>query len=206
MASPPSYEEIASEHRKIFADGRDPKTPQRFSIREEVDASRERHVAAIVTKLVPLIRGRAKSGLSKSKLILFPSDQECSRKGELIGFSDAEIPIIIQLESRHDTTEFWMQKEALGQLQDKILAAILDISPPPMPERLQPKRDSLPNKPSFFGRKKDRVLGQNSNLQPSKATVIVEVKQDEIYFRKQSEFGLLETGAGNVVVLSIDVQ
>ena len=78
MAEPPSYEESTS---SFFVDEKgDSKSLQRFSIREEVALSRSQHVAALVSKLLPQIRERAKSGLSKSTLFLMPSDQgQCCR-------------------------------------------------------------------------------------------------------------------------------
>ena len=76
MADPPSYEESASEYGHPVGDYKaDSKVLQRFSILEEVGASRAQHVAAIVSKLLPQIRDRAKRGLSKSTLLLLPSDQ-----------------------------------------------------------------------------------------------------------------------------------
>ena len=76
MTDPPSYEESTTEYGHPVSDSKaDSKVPQRFSIREEVGASREQHVAAIVSKLLPQIRDRAKHGLSKSTLLLLPSDQ-----------------------------------------------------------------------------------------------------------------------------------
>lgn len=69
---PPAYEEIASE--KGIWDG-DAKTTYHINIREEVGASRSQHVAVLVSKLMPQIRERAKHGLSKSTLLILPSDQ-----------------------------------------------------------------------------------------------------------------------------------
>lgn len=76
MSQPPSYEDALSEsnskHRYHDVDS---KVPQRFSIRDEVGSSRAQHVAALISKVLPQIRERAKSGLSKTTLLLLPSDQ-----------------------------------------------------------------------------------------------------------------------------------
>ena len=82
MADPPSYEESASGYGNSveFDSKPDPKGPQRFSIREEVGASRSQHVAALVSKLLPQIRDRARNGLSKSMLMLLPSNQGSSEE------------------------------------------------------------------------------------------------------------------------------
>jgi len=132
---------------------------------------------------------------------------ECSCNGEMIGSSDDEVQTRVQLEGCHDTVEFWTQKEALGQLQFQILAAISEVAPPSMPERSLPMRDPLPNnKPSLFGRKHGRLLGQRPEPQSGQASIFVDVKLDEIYFRKESNFGLLETVSGRVVVVSVEVK
>ena len=76
MADPPSYEESASEYGMQYGNPKaDSKTTQHFSIREEVGASRSQMVAALVAKLLPTVRDRAKQGLSKSTLLLLPSNQ-----------------------------------------------------------------------------------------------------------------------------------
>lgn len=88
MADPPSYDESISQPIDKYheLDG-EMKTAQRFSIREEVALSRSQHVAALVSRLLPPIRERAKSGISKTSMLLIPSDQgdfpftavQCSR-------------------------------------------------------------------------------------------------------------------------------
>ena len=81
MADPPSYEESASayEYQQHLSDSKsDSKAPQRFSIREEVGLSRSQHVAVLVSRLLPQIRERARQGLSKSTLLLIPSNQGMS--------------------------------------------------------------------------------------------------------------------------------
>jgi hypothetical protein len=75
MAGPPSYEESTFYGQSFGNEKTDSKGLKRFSIREEVGASRSQHVAALVEKVLPEIRERAKSGLSKTTLLLLPSDQ-----------------------------------------------------------------------------------------------------------------------------------
>lgn len=76
MANPPSYEESASEYSHVPSNEKlESKDVQHFNIQEEVGASRSQHVAALVSKLLPQVRERAKSGLSKSTLLLLPFNQ-----------------------------------------------------------------------------------------------------------------------------------
>ena len=76
MSEPPSYEEAASTVNQIYRDEKlESKGMKRFSIREEVVASRSQHVAALVSRILPHVRERAQSGLSRSMLLLLPSDQ-----------------------------------------------------------------------------------------------------------------------------------
>lgn len=80
MAEPPSYEESTSGTRKSFEQKGDRKTPQAWSIREQVGLSRTQHVASIVSQFTTHIRERAEQGLSKTTLVLIPSDQGMSIK------------------------------------------------------------------------------------------------------------------------------
>lgn len=78
MAAPPSYEEstMANSGPSLISDTKgQSKSPQHFSIGEEVGTSRSHHVAALVSKLLPQIRQRAKLGLSKTTLLLLPSGE-----------------------------------------------------------------------------------------------------------------------------------
>ena len=76
MTEPPSYEEAASTVNQICGDDKSEFNGiKRFSIREEVVASRSHHVAALVSKISPHVRKRAQSGFSRSTLLLLPSDQ-----------------------------------------------------------------------------------------------------------------------------------
>ena len=226
MVDPPSYEESTSESTNSFNDSKtDSKAPLRFSIREEVGASRSQHVAALVAKLLPQIRTRAKQGLSKSTLLLLPSNQgkltllsfqthclfdtiDASRKGQLVGFPEDETPILIQLEGRQDTLEFWTQEEARKELQSEMLAAISDGLPtkagdPPLPERPMPSSGS---KSSFFSRKQGKapaVMVQASSVQ---APVVVDVQLDEVHFRAETEYGLYETLRCRCLLVAVEVR
>jgi hypothetical protein len=75
MAAPPSYEDSMADCQFQSDHKGDGKTPQIWSIREQIDLSRTQHVASIVSQLVDHIRDRAVQGLSKTTLVLMPSDQ-----------------------------------------------------------------------------------------------------------------------------------
>ncbi|WPH00157.1 Hypothetical protein R9X50_00298000 [Acrodontium crateriforme] len=206
MAEPPSYEE------STLADGKtimsDEKKPQRFSICEEVGASRSQHVAALVSKLLPQIRSRAKNGLSKSTLLLLPSDQDCTRKGQLVGFADGDSPLIIQLEGRHDSLEFWLQMEAIADLRNQMYlsiagalpaAALPQVPPPQRPPQQTPQR-------SWFGSKQEKAPNNDTTLLPmsTRPLVLVEVKIEEVNFRTENKFGLYETLRGKAVTMVVE--
>ena len=71
-SNPPPYEETDSASDQKY----DTKlATQHLSIRDEVGASRSQHVAALVEELLPQVRRRARSGLSRSMFILLPSGQ-----------------------------------------------------------------------------------------------------------------------------------
>lgn len=74
--APPSYDDITETSQRGADDwSGDSKTPQRINIRDEVGASRSQHVAALVARLLPQVRKRAKSGISRMTFLMMPSDQ-----------------------------------------------------------------------------------------------------------------------------------
>jgi len=209
MADPPSYEESTSASTNSYDDSKtDSKTPLRFSIREEVGASRSQHVAALVAKLLPQIRSRAQQGLSKSTLLLLPSNQDASRKGQLVGFPEDETPILIQLEGRQDTLEFWTQEEARKELQSEMLAAISDGLPAKAFEAPLPERPTLSSssKSSFFGRKQGKAPAAPVQATPVKPPVVVDVQLDEVHFRAETEYGLYETLRCRCLLVTVEVR
>lgn len=78
MAEPPSYEDSTSGVGRLSDYKGDSKTHRQWSIREQVGLSRTQHVASIVSQIVEHIRERATQGLSKTTLVLIPSDQGTS--------------------------------------------------------------------------------------------------------------------------------
>jgi hypothetical protein len=75
MAEPPSYEESTYGSGKPSEHKGDSKTHPKSSIKDQVDVFRIQHVALIVPKIMAHISERAKQGLSKTTLVLIPSDQ-----------------------------------------------------------------------------------------------------------------------------------
>jgi len=230
MADPPSYEDSASEYGQTFAhqDKVDSRHSQRFSIREEVGASRSQHIAALVVKLLPHIRERARHGLSKTTLLLLPSDQGtcgfvfdeivairglmlkapgCNMRGQLVGFSEDEAPFLIQLEGRQDSMQFWTQQSALSLLQEQMLASISDdVTPPSVTNTTLPERPSVSSKPSFFGRKGGKAADVKPLTKSKQPSVSVEVQLDEAHFRSETEFGLFETARARAVLVVVEVR
>lgn len=224
---PPSYEESASayEYQQSVDTKSDPKLSQRFSIREEVGLSRAQHVAALVTKLLPQVRERARQGLAQSTLLLIPSNQGATmrivdigapdlsrsldpgRKGQLVGFPSDTIPIVIQLEGRQDTLEFWAQQQAIDELKIQLLVSLTDSIPTviePLPERPAPPPAV---KSSFWSRKqKAPEVKAEPVRKVEKPPISVGVLLDEVHFRTETEYGLYETLRGRCVVIEVDVR
>ncbi|KAK5119446.1 hypothetical protein LTR85_007546 [Meristemomyces frigidus] len=208
MANPPSYEESAADYSQAVSDEKSgSKGLQYFSLRDEVGTSRSQHVAALVSKLLPQVRERARSGLSRSALLLLPSNKDCGRRGQLVGFPEDELPILIQLEGHHDSLEFWMQQEALDLLREQMLAAVSDGVPTRPAEAALPTREPLQTKQSFFGRKASKVAEAKASAKPVPLPpVTVQVLLDEVHFRTETEYGLFETVRGRAVVVSVVVR
>ncbi|KAK3643934.1 hypothetical protein LTR56_006765 [Elasticomyces elasticus] len=200
---PPSYEESTEDQGHRKEEHHDHKIPQRFSIREEVGTSRAQHVISVVAKLLPLVQNRARGGYSRSTLLLLPSDQDCSRKGELVGYAEDEVPVLVQLEDGGDTVEFWRQPEALDLLRSQMMTAVSPTSTDHLPPL--PTRPSLPpaaRKTSLFGRKPLKSPEVQTVL---KAPVTVDVKMEDVFFRTENEYGLYQTLCGRAVLLTVEV-
>ncbi|TKA23152.1 hypothetical protein B0A50_07182 [Salinomyces thailandicus] len=206
MAEPPSYEETTAGDYHSYADEKGgTKGIQHFSIRQEIGASRSQHVAALVARLLPQVRERARSGLSRSTLLLLPSDQDCGCKGHLVGFPEDDVPIVVQLEGRHDTLEFWVQKQALDLLQEQMLDAVSDNLPATPVEIPLPPIEPPQARTSFFGRKASKATVEvQKPVRPEPVTVQVEL--DEVYFRTETEYGLMETLRKRAVIVNVVVR
>ncbi|KAK0937483.1 hypothetical protein LTR29_010921 [Friedmanniomyces endolithicus] len=201
--APPSYQSAQGhEHREQDAESR---TSHRFHIRHEVGVSRSQHVAAVVATVVPIIRDRARHGLANSTLLLFPSDQMDTRKGNLVGYYGKGPPVLVQLEGDYDTGEFWCQPEALDILQAQVLAAISDTVPARADDTPPPLKEMLPGKNSFFGRKLGKALRINAAGVPVKAPLAVKAYLDYVFFRMENEHGLYQTLTGQAVFLAVEV-
>ncbi|KAF2206772.1 hypothetical protein CERZMDRAFT_103073 [Cercospora zeae-maydis SCOH1-5] len=200
---PPAYDEVV--HENDVWDG-DAKAKHHISIRDEVGASRSQHVGVLVSKLMPQIRERAKHGLSNSTLLILPSDQaEASSRGELVGFSEDDLPIVIQLDGQYDGSQFWSQDEALLLLKDQMLT---ELGGGPA---TNPLREALPGRPieqlrsSFWGRKTNRSVASQPVVPPP-PPVTVDVEWDQVNFRTETEFGLYETIRGRAVLMKVDIR
>lgn len=234
MAEPPSYEEItsgagagSSQDQKV-----DRKIPQAWSIREQVGLSRTQHVASVVAQIIDHIRERALQGLSRTTLVMIPSDQgraptlnrlnahadfdkDASRKGTLVGFPDGDVPTMIQFEGRQNGMQFWQQDEALSELKSQLHLAVSDgvsvggsqhtaeqYASPPLP----PPPPQAPRKTSWFGRKSAQAPQPVQQVRtPAASPVTVDVQMDEIHFRSETEYGLYETLRARAVVVNVDI-
>lgn len=168
------------------------------------------------------MRDRAQRGLSKSTLLLLPSDQgnlvvcvqnleltmrpiEHGRHGVLVGYSEDEMPVIILLEGRIDTIEFWMQQEAVKQLQSQMLTAVSNDLPNSIEEPTPSPGAVLP-KTSIFSRKPAKAAERPRGNRIVKPSARVEALFEEAYFRSENEFGLYETHRSKCVSLTVDVR
>ncbi|KXT01295.1 hypothetical protein AC578_2709 [Pseudocercospora eumusae] len=204
---PPTYEEVTSSStgKAAFWES-DSKAPHALSIREEVGASRSQHVAALVSKLLPQVRERARRGLSTFSLLILPSNQKhISNKSELVGFAEDDRPVLVQLEGDFDDSSFWTQQEALNLLQRQMYAEVAGDAPSPAMEKSLPQRTVPQSKSSWFGgRKQTKPAATKATVAP-KCPVRVEVELETVNFRTVTEYGLYETIRGRGVLLTVHV-
>lgn len=124
-----------------------------------------------------------------------------------MGFAEDEVPLIIQLEGRHDVSEFWQQQEAVALLQERTLDAVSDsvVLPPvqtSLPLREQP---ALATKRPLFGSRSNLPQVEQSRPLVQMPPVTVSVKLEEVYFRTETAYGLMETLRRNALLLAVQV-
>lgn len=109
--------------------------------------------------------------------------------------------MLIQLEGRQDTLQFWTQEEARIELQKQMLAAISDGIPGTATEPQLPPPPA--SKSSFFGKKSSKAP---EVAKPVKVPVMVDVQLDEAHFRAENEYGLYETLRCRCLLVMVDVR
>jgi hypothetical protein len=120
----------------------------------------------------------------------------------LVGF-DEEV-VLVQLEGRIDSNQFWTQPEALEELQKLLYFAIAGEAP------VQPveQRPLLPKKPprsSWFGRKSSSTIDQIPVAAPAKPPVSVDVQLKEVHFRTANDYGLYETTRARAILTTVEL-
>lgn len=124
-----------------------------------------------------------------------------------MGFVEDEAPLMIQLEGRHDVSEFWQQQEAVALLQEQTLNAVSDsMVLPPVQAPLPPREQPVPaNKRSLFGSRSKLPQVEQSPPSVQMPPVTVSVKMEEMYFRTETAYGLMETLRRNALLLAVQV-
>ena len=108
----------------------------------------------------------------------------------MVGFLADEKPMLLQLEGRQDSSEFWSQQEVLDLLRIQTLAAVSETIPvgatvvPPLPRQVSQPR-------SFFGRRTSKLAEVKASTVPT--PVAVDVQRYEAYFRADDMYGLPQT-------------
>jgi len=134
---------------------------------------------------------------------------DASRKGIVVGLPDDDLPTMIQFEGRQNGTQFWLQDEVLNELKVQLQYAVSDGMPRERTQQLPVTITSPPaptHKTSWFGRKSSKVAVPVREEVPAPSPVTVDVHQDEVHFRSETEFGLYETLRARVVMAIVDVR
>jgi len=223
MDDPPSYEESSSV--VLHDEKSDTKTRDRFfwSLQDEVTASRSDHVRAAAKKVKEVLEARARGGVSKTDLILLPSEQAALGKislmellavlipntvpfetAELVEFQGTQKPVLIALQGLADSTEFWSQPDAVKELEVQISIALGIEEPAPSVPAIPPREP--PTRKSFTFSRQTTSSATRANSQRSTSDVPprrVQTVVEEVYFRTETPFGLYETIAVQAVVVRI---
>jgi hypothetical protein len=115
---------------------------------------------------------------------------------------------MIQFEGRQNSTQFWLQEEALSELRAQLWHAVTDgIPAESAPVYLDERPAPPPKKSSWFGRSNSKAPEVTPRAQPTNVSpVTVDVRLDDVHFRSETEFGLYETLSARVVMAMVDVR
>lgn len=126
----------------------------------------------------------------------------------MVGYTQGEDPILIQLDGRYDGMQFWTQEEALELLRQQTLEAVSGDVPNAQfeEEPISWKRPAPQTRASFWSRKQSKTPEQRPPPKPVRSPVTVNVELDQASFRTENAYGLFGTLRAQAVVLSIDVR
>lgn len=115
---------------------------------------------------------------------------------------------MIQFEGRQNSTQFWVQEEALSELRVQLRHAVTDGVPvESAPVYLQETPTPTPKKSSWFSRNSSKAPQVPRTVQPTNTSPLaVDVRLDDVHFRSETEFGLYETLSAKVVLVMVDVR
>lgn len=207
----PSYEE-SIRNANMAATGSDTskQPPPRQSLSARLAEEQKKRVTALIQDYVdPLIDELPRSGLSRTVLILVPSDIEnlqnddepskadiidstiLGANEEIIGFSDEEYLRLVRLHGQDNSSRFWQQPSVLRDL-DAMIRQRLGIDAPgvepslsPSSSKSTPELPPRPGKKQLFRSLKSKAVG---NVPMFNARAQVE------------EPGSVQAGAGDVQV------
>ena len=114
---------------------------------------------------------------------------------------------MIQFEDPQNSTQFWLQDDSLSELRKQLHRAIMAGVPAELaPVHLEERPPPPPKKSSWlFGRNSSKAPEVIPRVQPPKPSPVT-VELDDVHFRSESEFGILETNRARVVMGMVDVR
>lgn len=174
------------------------------------------------THIKPHLLDTTLAGLSRSTLVLIPSDvpsltpslgndskdhlgQQASFPGEKIaGFSDAGNLTLIRLQGQENSFEFWRQLPVIKELEralqahlerDKAVGDIVEYILPARPESRGWFKKRTPSAPQK----------KTENVKASRGSKVkAEVELQDVSLRTVNAMGLYETKTGKAIVIKVD--
>lgn len=173
------------------------------------------------THIKPHLLDTTLAGLSRSTLVLIPSDvpsltpslandskdplgQQTSFPGEKIaGFSDAGILTLSRLHGQENSFEFWRQLPVIKELERALQAHIKRDN-----EGSDVDESVLPARPESRGWLKKKAFSVPQKTEKVKASggskVKTEVELQDVSLRTENAMGLYETKTGKAIVIKVD--
>ena len=173
--------------------------------------------ALLTSHILPHIQTSALAGLSKTNLLLIPSNVSSLQPshnphsldglsattfpGEtLVGFPSPETPTLIRLHKPEDRLEFWRQPAILQELEVLLQHALRAQG-----HHVQASEGTGGNSGALSPRHTDwRTPVQGNSLAKGEARAKVEIV--EICLRLESAMGLYETRSGKAIAVEIEIE
>ncbi|GAB7341166.1 hypothetical protein MBLNU457_7461t1 [Dothideomycetes sp. NU457] len=184
-----------------------------LDLRLQLRCGRAERIHVMADQVRKILESRALSGLSRSTLIFVPSGQDITEEdaaSRIETMTDSK-PLLVLLQDQSNSTEFWSQREVLAELRSELLlVAGVSTNLNFNVEEAELEVASATKKPAkkraWFSRSSKPLSVSKLPLNGSSFAMgsdQVQVSLTEVYVRRESALGLLETVTVEAILVEV---